>query len=216
METKGKILFEITGDDLRNVKKFRKQHKNCFQGVTGERFEYSFMPTGMGLAASVKCSCGQQLIIGNFMDHDSGEYDEYKNRVLTESDHKNKSFEEAALRILQMKNPHLFRIAFGTNQSFDMIYAISAYGIASVGDERIGKCILWLCEHGEGGNIIQNYEGLNEEEKIKAFYNYFEKRVMEEISQYDCRNSSLLSIVNGSAVTPESRPNRERIKNKKF
>ena len=39
METKGKILFEITGNDLRNVKKFRKQHKNCFQGVTGEQFE---------------------------------------------------------------------------------------------------------------------------------------------------------------------------------
>ena len=58
METKDKITFEIEGNDLKNVKKFRKQHKNCFQGMTSEQFEYSFTPTGLGLAASVKCSCG--------------------------------------------------------------------------------------------------------------------------------------------------------------
>ena len=40
METKDKITFEIEGNDLKSVKKFRKQHKNCFQGVTGEQFEY--------------------------------------------------------------------------------------------------------------------------------------------------------------------------------
>lgn len=31
METKDKIAFEIEGNDLKNVKKFRKQHKNCFR-----------------------------------------------------------------------------------------------------------------------------------------------------------------------------------------
>ena len=195
METKDKISFEIDGNDLKNVKKFRKQHKNCFQGMNGEQFEYSFMPTGLGLAASVKCSCGQKLTIGSFMDYDFGEYDEYENRVLTEEDHKNKKFEDAVLRILQMKSPRLFRIGFGKDQSFDMIYAISAYGIASVGDERIGRCILWLCDRGKNGEQIKNYEGLNEEEKIAAFYKYFEDHVREELSRYECRNKGLLDAL---------------------
>lgn len=195
METKDKIIFEIEGNDLKNVKKFRKQHKNCFQGVTGEQFEYSFIPTGMGLAASVKCSCGQTLTIGSFMDYDSGEYDEYENRVLTEEDHKNKRFEDAVLRILQMKSPRLFRIGFQKDQSFDMIYAISAAGIAAVGDERIKNCILWLYDRGKNGKEINNYEGLNEEEKIATFYKYFEEHVREELSKYDCRNKGLLDAL---------------------
>ena len=195
METKDKITFEIEGNDLKNVKKFRKQHKNCFQGMTGEQFEYSFTPTGMGLAASVKCSCGQSLTIGSFMDYDSGEYDEYDNRVLTEEDHKNKKFEDAVLHILQLKSPRLFRIGFGKDQSFDMIYAISAYGIASVGDERIRRCILWLCDHEKNGKEIRNYEGLNEEEKIAAFYKYFEDHVRDELNKYDCRNKGLLDAL---------------------
>lgn len=195
METKDKITFEIDGNDLKNVKKFRKQHKNCFQGMTGEQFEYCFTPTGMGLAASVKCSCGQTLTIGSFMDYDSGEYDEYENRVLTEEDHKNQKFEDAVLRILQMKSPRLFRIGFGKDQNFDMIYAISAYGIAAVGDERIRKCILWLCDCGKNGKEIKNYEGLNEEEKIAAFYKYFEDHVREELRKYDCRNKGLLDAL---------------------
>ena len=195
METKDKITFEIEGNDLKNVKKFRKQHKNCFQGTTGEQFEYSFTPTGLGLAASVRCSCGQSLTIGSFMDYDSGEYDEFENRVLTEEDHKNKRFEDAVLRILQMKSPRLFRIGFQKDQSFDMIYAISAYGIASVGDERIGRCILWLCDRGKNGKEIWNYEGLNEEEKIAAFYKYFEDHVRDELNKYDCRNKGLLDAL---------------------
>lgn len=191
METKDKITFEIEGNDLKNVKKFRKQHKNCFKGMTGEQFEYSFTPTGMGLAASVKCSCGQTLTIGSFMDFDSGEYYEYENRVLTEEDRKNKRFENAVLRILQMKSSCLFRIGFQKEQNFDMIYAISAYGIASVGDERIGRCILWLYDCGKHGEQINNYKDLNEEEKIAAFYKYFEEHVREELNKYDCRNKGV-------------------------
>ena len=191
----GKITFEIKDNDLKNVKKFRRQHKNCFRDLTGGQFEYSFIPTGLGLAASVTCSCGQTLTIGDLIDYDSGEYDEYENRVLTEEDHKNKDFEYAVLRILQMKSPHLFRITFGKEQSFDMIYAISAYGIAAVGDDRIAKCIPWLCIRGKNDEIIDNYEGLNEEEKIAAFYNYFEDHVRKELSKYDCRNKRLLDAL---------------------
>lgn len=87
MAQKDGITFEIKGNDLKNVNKFCKQHKNCFHGAAGEQFVYSFLPTGLGLLTTVKCSCGQTLEIGDFMDYDSGGYDEEKCRVLTEEDH---------------------------------------------------------------------------------------------------------------------------------
>ena len=67
IEKQDKITFEIAGDDLEKVRKFRDRHKNCAHGVAGEQFEYSFMPSGMGVAAAVKCSCGQVLELGDFV-----------------------------------------------------------------------------------------------------------------------------------------------------
>ena len=61
METKDKIEFEISGEQLENVKKFRKQHRNCVMGTVADRFEYTFIPTSMGLAASIGCSCGRSM-----------------------------------------------------------------------------------------------------------------------------------------------------------
>ena len=81
-----------------------------------------------------------------------------------------------------------------------MIYAISAYGFASVGDERIARCILWLSNRGKYGEQIDNYKGLNEEEKIVAFYDYFEGHVREELSKYDCRNKALLDAVGETSL----------------
>lgn len=46
-----------------------------------------------------------------------------------------------------------------------------------------------LCE------LIDNYKNLNEEEKIAAFYKYFEEHVREELSKYDCRNKDLLDAL---------------------
>ena len=198
MEAKERITFEIAGDDFKKVEMFRKQHEGCAQGMTGERFTYSFIPTGLGLFSYVKCSCGQTMTIGDFMDQKSVEYDSYENRVLTEADHLNQRFEEAVLRILQMKSPRVYRICFGKDQSFDMIYAISAYGIAFIGEERVSKCILWQNRRGERGEMIDNYEGLDEKEKIEAFYQYFEEHVRREISKYDCRNKKLLKALHVS------------------
>ncbi len=179
METKDKISFEITGNDLKNVKKFRKQHKDCFKGMAGECFEYSFIPTGLGLMASVKCSCGQTLTLGSFLDYESGEYDENKNGVLSEQDCRNKKFEDAVQRILQLKNPKLFRIGFRAEQNFEAIYNYSV-GVAAFADERISKCILWKIDRGKHGELIENYKGMNDKEKINAFYDYFEEHVRVE------------------------------------
>ena len=179
MDSNDNISFEINGNDYINLKKFQKQHTDCCSGMAGEQFEYTFIPSGLGLAISVKCSCGQTLTLGDFMDYDSGEYSEKDHRVLTDNDRQNKNFEEAVKLILQMKNPRIYKMAFGEEQSFDMIYAISVYGIASIADERISRCILRKYTIKDGKNI-DNYEGLNEKEKIEKFFNHFEKCINVE------------------------------------
>lgn len=189
------VVFEIKGNDYEQLKRFQKQHNDCEKGFACEQFTYSFIPTGIGLATTVKCSCGQELMLGDFMDFDAGEYDEEENQVLTEEDIKNKVFEEAAYRIMLMKNPRYYQVAFADNQDFDKIYSISAYGIASVTDERISKCIMWKNKKDENGIVIDNYKGLDEKEKINAFYDYFEARLKEELFKYNCRNQKLLNML---------------------
>lgn len=53
----------------------------------------------------------------------------------------------------------------------------------------------WLCDRGKNGKEIRNYEGLNEEEKIAAFYEYFECHVREELEKYNCKNKSLMDAL---------------------
>lgn len=144
--------------------------------MTGEQFEYSFVPTGLGELVSVKCSCGQTLELGDFMDHDSGEYDEKKSRVLTEQDHRNKQFEEAAIHILQMKDPRMFRIMFLTDQGFDLLRNVVFGGIVPQADERIAKCVLYMNSTGKHQEIIDNYKGLDEAGKIENSLNISKKR----------------------------------------
>ncbi len=109
----------------------------------------------------------------------------------------NKRFEEAVLRILQMKDPKTYRRSFLKEQSFELIYDISVYGIVPLSDERIGRCILWKYSRGENGEIIDNYKNLDESEKINSFYSYFEKKILDELSKYESTNEKLLNMLNG-------------------
>ena len=190
METKDKITFEIDGIDFKNVKKFRKQHKDCACGMACEQFTYSFTPSGLGLAAGVQCSCGQHLLLSGFMDSKPEEYNEADHPVLTEEDHKNMRFEEAIKHILFMKNPRHFRIGFMLDQSFEMIYAVSVT-VARYADKRIEKCLLWKVSE-KKYHRTNNYDGLNEDEKIAKFYEYFEEHVKEELKKYECRDKRLM------------------------
>lgn len=191
METKDKIEFGISGNDFKNLKKFRKQHEDCLYGFTGGKFEYSFTPTGLGMIVSVKCTCGQTLSLGDYMDYEFGEYDEKKNRVLTPGDKENRKFEDAAVRIIQLKNPKIYRLTYRSEQNFDAIYTAAKAG-ALWADERIGRCILDIWTSSKQWKITKNYEGLDESAKIEKFYNYFEEHLREEIAKYDCVNITLL------------------------
>ena len=191
MGNEDKIVFEIAGKDYKNLKKFWKQHNKCMRGTACDQFEYSFVPTSLGIAASVTCSCGQTLRVGDFLDKEPEEYDEDKYRVLTEADRVNEKFEEAALEILQLKDPRIFRMSFLKDQDFETIYAVSA-GVAAVSDGRISKCMLYKKGQIRMGTSFPNYEDMDVKEKIKTFYDHFESGIKEEIAKYNCRNEQLL------------------------
>lgn len=111
-------------------------------------------------------------------------------------EHDNKHFEEAVFRIMQMKDSKTYRSFFLKEQSFELIYDISVYGIVPLSDERIGRCILWKYSRGENGEPIDNYKGLDEGAKIDAFYSFFEKHVSTELSKYGCTDKKLIDMLN--------------------
>lgn len=195
MEYKDKIEFEIMGQDFENVKKFRKQHSNCFKGMCAEQFEYTFVPSSLGLMASIKCSCGQSMSIGDFMDREPTDYDEDRYRVLTEQDHKNAEFEEVAKMILILRNPRMFRIAFRKPMTFELLYAYVG-GLIRCADERIKKAFLYKYDVDKYHSKIPNYKGCSEAEKIEKFFEYFRKKIKYEITKYDCKDEQLIKYLN--------------------
>ena len=195
MESKDRITFEISGNDMRNLRGFRKQHCRCSKGMAGDQFEYSFISTGLGMLITVKCSCGQTLSLGNFMDYTAGEYSKKDHPVLTKDDFRNEQFEDAIRRIMLMNNPRMFRIGFQTDRSFEMIYNVATYGIAQFADERIKQCILWKSGIGEHGERVDNYEGLDEAEKIDSFFEYFKAHAKKELEKYGGGDEKLRKLL---------------------
>lgn len=70
---KKELLFSITSKDFDQLNSFQKLHKDCPCGMAGEKYSYSFCPSGLGTAITVRCSCGRKLTIGNFLDYESNE-----------------------------------------------------------------------------------------------------------------------------------------------
>lgn len=199
METKDKIEFEISGEQLKNVKKFRKQHRKCVMGTFADRFEYTFVPTSLGLAASIKCSCGRSMPIGDFMDFEPEEYNNDKYGVLTEEDKANTEFEDAAKRILFLREPRHFRMAFGQAMTFEMLYSY-VIGISAYADKRIKDSILFKYDLDKYHREIPNYKDCEEAKKIKKFFKHFIKSIKKEVSKYDCKDERLLEYLNDKKI----------------
>ena len=187
------VVFSIAGKDASDLAKFKRLHKKCISGTTGDKYSYTFVPTTIGLATIVKCSCGQKILLGNFMDHGQTEVDISKIGPLTEEDVVNKAFEEDAYSILCLEDPRLCRIFTAREQSFDMIYFF-AVGIARHSDERISKAILYSYSLDECHHQTDNYLG-TDKENINLFFAHFRDGVREEIAKYDCKNDRLLNLL---------------------
>ena len=187
-----RLTFEISGNDYKNLKRFQKQHKDCLMGAVGDQFSYHFVPTSLGMSTTVTCSCGQELCLGDFMGPGSGEYDEADHPVLT-----GQVFEKAVHAILIMKDPRYRRMSFGKDREsdFETVYNISAGGIAPFSDDRIRSCILYKQNRDKYGRTVDNYEGMSDEEKLKAFFRYFAGHAGAELRRYGSKNEQLMEMI---------------------
>lgn len=191
-----RIKFAIEGEDFKKYIKFEKQHEDCFIGSFGDQFSYTFSPSAVGTLITVKCSCGQTLRLGDIVLNGTSEYDFEEYRVLSDADRRNARFENAILMVMNLKNPHVFRVSFEKEPSFEIIYAVATTYASSLtlDDERFCRCILYKYSRNSDGIAINNYEGLDDKGKIDAFYSYFEEHIKIELKNYDCKNKQLINL----------------------
>jgi hypothetical protein len=55
------FLKQLTTKQLVKLKKFQKQHKNCYAGAVGGNLSYIVIPTGLGELLSCKCICNKEI-----------------------------------------------------------------------------------------------------------------------------------------------------------
>jgi hypothetical protein len=67
------MKFEILGEELRSFQQWNNDHKKVCtllngdtQPAIGGRLTFSFTPTGLGSAVSVKCACGEMHNCTNY------------------------------------------------------------------------------------------------------------------------------------------------------
>ncbi len=73
LKTDRKMIFEITGKDLKNLKEFQIKHEQCIYkhpNISCAQYEYSFIPDGFGVFKIVKCICGESISLTS--DYDLG------------------------------------------------------------------------------------------------------------------------------------------------
>ena len=181
-------IFLIPDSQTVLLEQFKKKHAKCEKGTAGEQYAYRFVPTGLGTVIRVSCSCGCELMLGDFLE-DITDYRELEPKP-TDTD----SFEKAAIEILSMKNEHIRHLSFRSGDfSFETIYSY-AVGISYMADERIRACILWKVKQDKKGHWVDVYKG-TDEENLNLFLSQFEKNIRKEVKKYDCRNKKLLELV---------------------
>lgn len=53
--------FTISEDEHKKINKWIKKHDkecSCGYGTAGDKYSYTFLPTGLGTIGTIKCSCG--------------------------------------------------------------------------------------------------------------------------------------------------------------
>lgn len=71
------IEFRISGKDYERLCKFKEEHDSCIEKLPNfsyARYEYTFVPDGFGVFKTVKCVCGEELVLTG--DYDLGFADE--------------------------------------------------------------------------------------------------------------------------------------------
>ena len=135
----------------------------------------------------------------NFMDFEPEEYNEDKYGVLTEEDKANVEFEDAAKRILFLRDPRHFRMAFCQVMTFEMLYSY-VIGLSVYADKRIRDSILYKYDLDKYHREIPNYKDCEESKKIEKFFKHFIKSVKKEVGKYDCKDQMLVQYLNDKTI----------------
>jgi len=145
--TEKDLLFSISGEDLVLLESFKRSHKNCPIGMAGDKYSYSFCPTGLGTAVTVECSCGKKLQLGSFLDYDSDPQNQEQDlSVFTYKQAQADNSRKITEHILQFKNPRIRRFFYSGKGSHFEGLMVYAHGLAFAAiDERTAKRI-WGAE----------------------------------------------------------------------
>ena len=163
-ETTEGLHFQITGRDYKTLKKFEEIHKDCAQGMVADQFSYTFIPTSVGLAISVRCSCGRKIWLGSIMDHDG----EGNLSVLTSEQRKAEREKRAYRLVMAYKKPVARRI---TRCTWEMVSAFTA-GVTA-GAEALEEQVRNAARAAEAAKK----EGRPDDELIDIFYEALEKEL---------------------------------------
>ena len=111
----------------------------------------------------------------------------------------NSEFEEAAKRILFLRNPQHFRMAFRQAITFELLYTY-VIGLSVYADRRIRESILYKYDIDKYHKEILNYKDFEESKKIERFFKHFIKSVKKEVGKYDCKDQKLLQYLNDKTI----------------
>ena len=158
------VHFQISGKDYERLLEFKGIHKDCARGMVGDQFSYNFVPTSLGMLATVKCSCGREIHLGDFMDHDG----EGNLPVLTSEQRKAEREKKAYRLIMAYKKPVARRI---TKCTWEMVSAFTA-GVAA-GAEALEEQVRNAARAVEAAGR----EGRTDDELIDLFYEELENEL---------------------------------------
>ena len=167
----GRKCFEISDVNFEKVKMFEEQHRECQCEADEGKFTYTFVPTSDGTKIIVKCACGSELVI----DEQEKNWGEKSNRVVTEEDMNWLEFQDVVESIREMREPGAFERMWGIGQEFKTIYccAMGATIYSSKRNPLLANLFPYELV------AMKVFKVGTEEEKIKCFYELFEKRVKE-------------------------------------
>ena len=62
---KNEVIFKICGKQYEKLTQFVEKHKKCRGCSAGEKFSFTFVPTMIGVIATVRCICGKSLDVSD-------------------------------------------------------------------------------------------------------------------------------------------------------
>lgn len=185
-----RISFSIEGKDYDKLKQFEHEHQGCLEkhpNMTAAQFEYSFVPDGLGVCATVTCTCGKSIVLDDgynlFIDKKQ-KNDAPRFQVVPED---SKILEIVKFLLCARKRPNLY---FGTQPTYSSLSVfLSGYGLGTrtINEEGYWSKMKWDVD-AEFQRTIEN-KGYSDEEQFNIYLEVFETVLHRDYSQYVMENN---------------------------